>query len=196
MTEIPTKIGTYSIDCEIGRGGMGVVYKATDSRLGRSVAIKALPAQLSEDPELLVRFEREAKTLAALNHPNVGGIHGIEEHQGYKYLVLEYIDGETLADRIAHGPLRVREALEICAQIAAGLAAAHDAGFIHRDLKPANVKITSGGMAKVLDFGLARVDPAIDHGLANGEPQTAALSETMTAPGTILGTGGSCSTSA
>ncbi len=108
----------------------------------------------------MARFEREARTLAALNHPNVAGIHGIEEHEGAKYLVLEYVDGETLAERIARGPLRVDEALEICAQIAAGLEAAHDAGFIHRDLKPANVKITSSGAAKVLDFGLARIDAA------------------------------------
>jgi serine/threonine protein kinase len=188
MTEIPEQIGTYLIDGEIGRGGMGVVYKATDSRLGRSVAIKALPPQIEDSPELLARFEREARTLAALNHPNIGGIHGIEEHQGLKYLILEYIDGETLADRIARGPLRVGETLIIGSQIAKGLAAAHDAGFIHRDLKPANVKITSEGMVKVLDFGLARFEPAMKHRAATDEMPTVAPSDTMTTPGTILGT--------
>jgi serine/threonine protein kinase len=188
MTEIKEQIGTYLIDVEIGRGGMGVVYKATDSRLGRSVAIKALPPQLEDSSELLVRFEREARTLAALNHPNIGGIHGIEEHQGLKYLVLEYIDGETLADRIARGPLRVVETLIIGSQIARGLAAAHDAGFIHRDLKPANVKITSEGITKVLDFGLARFEPAMKHRTATDETLTVTPSDTMTTPGTILGT--------
>jgi len=188
MTHVPEQIGRYSVDCEIGRGGMGVVYRATDSDLGRSVAIKALPVDIAGDLEVMARFEREAKTLAALNHPHVGGIHGIEEHGGEKYLVLEYVDGETLADRLARGPLRVGEALEICAQIAAGMEAAHDAGFIHRDLKPANIKITTGGMAKVLDFGLARVEPLREQGAATTEAPTVGLSETMTSPGTILGT--------
>jgi serine/threonine protein kinase len=188
MTEMKEQIGAYLIDVEIGRGGMGVVYKATDSRLGRSVAIKALPLQLEDSPELLARFEREARTLAALNHPNIGGIHGIEEHQGLKYLVLEYIDGETLADRIARGQLRVVETMIIGSQIARGLAAAHDAGFIHRDLKPANVKITSEGIAKVLDFGLARFEPAMKHRTETDETLTVAPSDTMTTPGTILGT--------
>jgi serine/threonine protein kinase len=187
MKDFPSQIGAYSIDCEIGRGGMGVVYKATDSRLGRSVAIKALPPKFADNPALMARFEREAKTLAALNHPNVGGIHGIEEHQGLKYLVLEYVDGETLADMLARGPLRMGEALEVCSQIAEGLATAHDAGFIHRDLKPANVKITTGGIAKVLDFGLARAAPA-NEPPPTGDTPTVGLSDTMTTPGTILGT--------
>lgn len=188
MTKIPDKIGAYQIDGEIGKGGMGVVYRATDSGLGRTVAIKALPVELGDNPDALARFEREARTLAALNHPNIGGIHGIEEHRGLKYLVLEYIDGETLAHRIARGPLRIGEALEIGSQIAGGLEAAHDAGFIHRDLKPANVKITPGGMAKVLDFGLARVEPSVRHRAEGEEKPTVALSDTMTTPGTILGT--------
>ena len=188
MNDFPTRIGSYSIDGEIGRGGMGVVYKATDRRLGRSVAIKALPARLAESAELTARFAREAKTLAALNHPNVGGIHGVEEYQGLKYLILEYVDGETLAERLARGPLRVGEALEVCSQIAAGLAAAHDAGFIHRDLKPANVKITAAGIAKVLDFGLARLEPGGEPTDSGDDSPTVGLSETMTAPGTVLGT--------
>jgi serine/threonine protein kinase len=184
----PAKIGAYSVDCEIGRGGMGVVYKATDSRLNRLVAIKGLPEHYANNPELMARFEREAKTLAALNHPNVAGIHGIEEHEGSKYLVLEYIDGETLADRIAHGPLGVDETLDICSQIAAGLEAAHDAGFIHRDLKPANAKINSSGAVKVLDFGLVRIDPTVKHSSSTTEEPTLALSDTGTKSGTILGT--------
>ena len=188
MMEVPEQIGPYSLDREIGRGGMGVVYEATDSRLGRSVAIKALPAQVADDPEIMARFEREARTLAALNHPNVGGIYGVEEHEGRKYIVLEYVDGETLADRIARGPLRIAEALEVGSQIAEGLAAAHDAGFIHRDLKPANVKLTSGGTVKVLDFGLARVDSANAQPPVSGDAPTAGLSDSLTIPGTLLGT--------
>ncbi len=187
MMEIPEQIGVYRVDGEIGRGGMGVVYKATDSRLGRTVAIKALPEHLGDNPDLMARFEREARTLAALNHPHIGGIHGIEEHGGRKFLVLEFIDGETLADRIAIGPLRIGEVLEIGSQIAEGLAAAHDAGFVHRDLKPDNIKITPEGAAKVLDFGLARVETT-ETSQVTDETPTAGPAETMTTPGTILGT--------
>jgi len=184
----PTQIGSYSVESEIGRGGMGVVYKATDSRLDRLVAIKGLPDHLANNSQLLARFEREAKTLAALNHPNIAGIHGIEEHEGSKYLVLEYVDGETLADKIARGPLGVGETLDLCSQIAAGLEAAHDAGFIHRDLKPANVKISSGGAAKVLDFGLVRIEPATAESSSTDEDATLGLSDMATKSGTILGT--------
>jgi len=188
MTDPPARIGSYSVDREIGRGGMGVVYKATDSRLGRSVAIKVLPAQFADDQAYMVRFEREARALAALNHPNVASIHGIEEHESVRHLVLEYVDGETLADRIVRGPLRIGEALDACSQIAGGLEAAHDAGIIHRDLKPANVKLSSSGTAKVLDFGLARVESASTPHAAAGEEPTVAMPDTMTTPGTILGT--------
>jgi serine/threonine protein kinase len=188
MTGIPDKIGVYQIDGEIGRGGMGVVYRATDSSLGRTVAIKALPAHMGDNPELMARFEREAKTLAALNHANIGGIHGIESDQDRKYLILEYIDGETLADRIARGPLRVSEALDIGSRIADALAAAHDAGFVHRDLKPANVKITANGRVKVLDFGLARPEPSNRHRASSDATSTETVSHIVTTPGTILGT--------
>jgi len=188
MTDIPARIGTYSVECEIGRGGMGVVYRATDSRLGRPVAIKALPVELMADEAFLGRFEREAMTLAALNHPNISSIYGLEEHEGQKYIVLEFIEGDTLADRIARGPLRISEVLDIGFQVAAGLAAAHDAGFVHRDLKPANIKITSEGTAKVLDFGLARSGSDSDAPGACSEMDTAVLSDTMTKPGTVLGT--------
>ena len=186
----PAQIGAYSVDCEIGRGGMGVVYKATDSRLDRLVAIKGLPNHFTNNPELMTRFEREAKTLAALNHPNIAGIHGIEEHEGSSYLVLEFVDGETLADRIARGPLGIDETLDVCSQIAAGLEAAHDAGFIHRDLKPANAKISSSGAVKVLDFGLVRIDPTMNPSSFSAEEQTIGLSDRGTKSGTILGTVG------
>jgi len=186
----PAQIGAYSVDCEIGRGGMGVVYKATDSRLDRLVAIKGLPDHFANNPELMTRFEREAKTLAALNHPNIAGIHGIEEHEGSSYLVLEFVDGETLADRIARGPLGIDETLDVCSQIAAGLEAAHDAGFIHRDLKPANAKISSSGAVKVLDFGLVRIDPTMNPSSFSAEEPTIGLSDRGTKSGTILGTVG------
>ncbi len=152
------KIGPYAIEEEIGRGGMGVVYRAIDERLDRAVAIKALPDELSLDAFRLERFEREAKTLAALNHPHIAGIYGVEEQEDKKYLVLEFVDGETLADRLERGPLPADEALELMVKVAAGLEAAHEAGVIHRDLKPANVKVRSDGTVKVLDFGLARMD--------------------------------------
>ncbi len=138
MTVAPgSTLGAYSIDREIGRGGMGVVYLAMDTRLDRAVAIKTLPDHLADDPARLARFEREAKMLATLNHPNVAQIYGVEDHESHRFLVLEYVEGETLAERLAHGPLPVREALDVCAQIAAGIEAAHESGVIHRDLKPA-----------------------------------------------------------
>jgi len=185
------RIGPYEINRELGRGGMGVVYLATDTRLDRQVAIKALPAELASDPARLERFEREAKLLASLNHPNLAGIHGVEEQDGAKYLVLEFVEGETLADMLDRGPLPVEDTMELAVQIAAGVEAAHEAGVIHRDLKPANIIVTPDGKAKVLDFGLARTDEG-------GQSSTGALdSPTMTTPhpqhsptieGAILGT--------
>ncbi len=182
-------IGPYTVEAEIGRGGMGVVYRATDTRLGRPVAIKALPEELAGDPERLARFEREARTLAALNHPNVAGIHGVEEHRGHRYLILEFVDGETLAERLDRGPLPVDEALEVCVQICRGVEAAHEAGIIHRDLKPANVKLTPDGKVKVLDFGLAKEtkeDSSSSVDVTRSPTITAAQSPT--AAGVILGT--------
>ncbi len=184
-------IGPYTITRELGRGGMGVVYLGRDTRLDRDVAIKALPEHLASDPDRLARFEREARTLASLNHPNLAGIHGVEEHRGARYLVLEYVEGQTLAETLDRGPLPVDEAIELAVQIAAGVEAAHEAGVIHRDLKPANIIVTQDGHAKVLDFGLARTDEA-------AQSSTGALdSPTMTSPamqhsptiaGAILGT--------
>src|SRR5438093_12292414 len=160
-------IGPYKVDREIGRGGMGVIFLAHDTRLGRTVALKALPEGVASDPDRLQRFEREARVLASLNHPNVAAIYGLEESEGRRYLVLEHIEGETLADRIARGPLPLQETLDICIQIASGVETAHDAGVVHRDLKPGNVMITPGDQVKVLDFGLAEGRGATDEsGLA------------------------------
>ncbi|MEO1511249.1 MAG: serine/threonine-protein kinase, partial [Planctomycetota bacterium] len=152
------QVGPYLIERELGRGGMGVVYLARDTRLDRAVAIKALPEDMAADPERLARFEREARSLAQLSHPSIASIYGVEEHAGDRYLVLEFVEGETLEDRLDRGPLPPDEAVELAAQIAGGLAVAHDAGVIHRDLKPANVIVTPEGRAAILDFGLARID--------------------------------------
>ncbi len=140
---------------------MGEVYRARDTRLGRDVALKILPELFAADPERIARFQREAKTLASLNHPNIGGIHGIEEANGVSALVMELIEGEDLAVRIARGAIPLDEALPIARQIAEALAAAHEQGIVHRDLKPANIKVRDDGTVKVLDFGLAKaVEPA------------------------------------
>ena len=184
-----SQIGPYTIDREIGRGGMGVVYLAHDSRLDRAVAIKALPDHLAGDPDRLARFEREARTLAQLNHPNVAGIHGIEQHDGHKFLVLEYVEGEDLAERLDRGPLPIDEALETCIAIAQGLEAAHDAGIVHRDLKPANIKITPEGKVKVLDFGLAKATDAAGSSILTQSALTMPTTpHSPTVPGAILGT--------
>jgi len=181
-----TKIGVYEIDREVGRGGMGVVYLARDTKLDRNVAIKALPEHMADDPERLARFEREAKTLAQLNHPNVAQIFGIEEHEGRRFLVLEYVEGDTLAERLDAGPMPIDDALEMCAEIAAGVGAAHDAGVVHRDLKPANIKFDADGKAKVLDFGLAKASEG--HSSSSMDVTDAATMSQATRPGAILGT--------
>src|SRR4029453_11585492 len=151
-----TRIGPYEILTPLGAGGMGEVYRATDSRLKRQVAIKILPPALAGDPDRLARFQREAEILASLNHPHIAAIYGLEDAAGVKALVMELVDGPTLADRIAEGPLRLDEALPIARQIAEALEAAHERGIIHRDLKPANIKVRADGTVKVLDFGLAK----------------------------------------
>ncbi len=190
LNPINTSIGPYTITRELGRGGMGVVYFGRDTRLDRDVAIKALPEHLAQDPERLARFEREAKTLAQLHHPNVAGIYGVEEHDGARYLVLEYVEGETLAQRLDRGAIPVDEALEIAIQIAAGVEAAHEAGVIHRDLKPGNVIVTPDGKAKVLDFGLARAEESSSSmSMSSGDPTiTSPAQHSPTMPGVILGT--------
>ena len=179
------QIGPYQIQGLLGAGGMGEVYRARDTKLGRDVAIKILPRLFVTDPERLARFEREARLLAALNHPNIGAIYGLENVDGTPALVLELVDGPTLADRLAKGPLPVADALTIAAQIALALEAAHDKGIVHRDLKPANVKITPGGAVKVLDFGLAKTAAAGSRAGVTESP-TAGISGTH--EGVILGT--------
>jgi non-specific serine/threonine protein kinase len=199
----PTTIGHYVVERELGRGAMGVVFLASDTKLGRKVAIKALPGELALDPMRQMKFDREARTLAAVNHPNIGAIFGIEEAQGARYLVLELVDGETLAERLAYAPvveelgvsaLDLAEALDVCAQVAAGMAAAHEQGIIHRDLKPANVKIRSDGLVKVLDFGIARGGP-VEQSLSPTRATEAltiagTADATATHIGTIIGTPG------
>ena len=177
---VGSRLGHYDVTALIGEGGMGQVYQATDTKLNRQVALKILPEAFATDPERLARFQREAQVLASLNHTNIGHIYGIEEAEGTKALVLELVEGPTLADRIAQGPIPVDEALPIAKQIAEALEAAHEAGVIHRDLKPANVKVKDDGTVKVLDFGLAKaLDPT-----PQGDPS---LSPTLTAAATQMG---------
>jgi serine/threonine protein kinase/Tfp pilus assembly protein PilF len=175
-----SQIGHFRIEREIGRGGMGVVYLACDVTLARSVAVKSLPPELMADHKIRSRLEREARLLASLSHPNIAAIHEeVEEAEGRVYLVLEYVPGQTLAERIAAGPLRLEEALSIACQTAAALAAAHEHGIVHRDLKPGNIKITPEGNVKVLDFGLAK---------AMEEAGTQGPQSTITQPGRVMGT--------
>jgi serine/threonine protein kinase len=182
-----TKVGSYEITGAIGAGGMGEVYRAQDTKLGRDVAIKVLPEAFAHDAERLSRFQREAKMLASLNHPNIATIHGLEQSNGTQYLVMELVSGETLAERVKRdGALPVEEALAICKQIAEALEAAHEKGIIHRDLKPANVKVTPEGKVKVLDFGLAK---AFAGDTVDGNPsQSPTLSAVATMQGVLLGT--------
>src|SRR5215475_4481902 len=140
-----TRLGPYEITASIGAGGMGEVYRATDTNLGRDVAIKVLPEAFAQDPDRVARFEREAKTLAQLNHPNIAAIHGLEKSHGTCALVMELVEGEDLSQRIARGPIPLDEALPIAKQIAEALETAHEQGIIHRDLKPANVKVRPDG---------------------------------------------------
>jgi serine/threonine protein kinase/DNA-binding beta-propeller fold protein YncE len=189
-----TRLGAYEVTAQIGVGGMGEVYRAFDTKLDRHVAIKILPESFAQDPDRLARFEREAKVLASLNHPNIGAIYGLEEAEGLRALVLELVEGPTLADRIAEGPIAVGDALPIARQIAEAIEAAHEHGIIHRDLKPANVKVREDATVKVLDFGLAKAMTSQD-ATRTIEPIAYAVtaSPTITTPamtqvGVILGT--------
>jgi serine/threonine protein kinase len=190
-----TRLGPYEIQSAIGAGGMGEVYKARDTRLDRTVAIKVLPAELSNDPDRRVRFEREARAVAALSHPHICTLHDIGTHDGTTYLVMEHLGGETLADRLARGPVPLAQALDIGAQIADALDAAHKHGIIHRDLKPGNVMLTTGGAgrsgvtsAKLLDFGLAKLAAHGERPALASDASAATRSLPMTARGAIVGT--------
>ena len=174
----PSTIAHYRITAKLGEGGMGAVYRATDTKLNREVAIKILPETLASDPDRLARFTREAQVLASVNHPNIAAIYGVED----RALVLELVEGATLADRIARGPIPIDEALPIARQIAEALEYAHDKGIVHRDLKPSNVMITDRGLVKVLDFGIAKVTGDPDHDTESHPTQT------LTGPGRVVGT--------
>jgi serine/threonine protein kinase len=176
------KIGHYEVTAPLGKGGMGEVYRAHDTKLGRDVAIKVLPSRLAHDPERLARFEREAKVLASLNHPHIAQIYGIEESSAGRALVMELVPGKTLS-----GPLPLAEALNIGRQIAEALQAAHNKNIVHRDLKPANIMLTTDGTVKVLDFGLAKLaERAAPEG---GDPsQSPMLTLGATEAGMVMGT--------
>src|SRR5262245_41298370 len=178
-----TRLGPYQIIGAIGAGGMGEVYRARDPRLGRDVAVKALPAGFSTDRERLRRFEQEARAAAALNHPNILAVHDIGQHEGAPYIVSELLDGETLRTRLMATVLPVRKAVEHAIQIARGLAAAHEKGIVHRDLKPENIFITLDGHVKILDFGLAKLTQPETALAAASAPPTATAD---TDKGTIL----------
>ncbi len=182
------RIGTYEVVAAIGAGGMGEVYRARDSKLNRDVALKVLPESLAADPDRLARFQREAQVLAALNHPNIAHIHGFEDAGATHAIVMELVEGPTLADRIASGPLPLSDALPIAHQIAAALEAAHEQGIIHRDLKPANIKVRDDGTVKVLDFGLAKALTAEGAGGASDAANSPTLTVRATQLGMILGT--------
>ena len=154
------RIGSYEIVGPLGKGGMGEVYRATDIRLGRAAAIKALPAGVAGDRESLARFEREARLLASINHPSIAAVYGLEQVDGTPFLAMELIEGEDLAERLARGSVSLDDALPIARQIADALEAAHERGIVHRDLKPANVRLTPEAKIKVLDFGLAKSSTA------------------------------------
>ena len=204
---LDSTIAHYKITAKLGQGGMGEVYRATDTKLNREVAIKVLPESFARDKERLARFEREAKMLASLNHPNIASIYGLENSDGKKALVLELVEGETLTERLRTGAMPIDEALDVCKQIAEALEAAHEKGIIHRDLKPGNIKVTPDGKVKVLDFGLAKAATVRTHSTASHSPkqghsmdgvesvattkvnsQSPTLTASHTRPGVILGT--------
>jgi eukaryotic-like serine/threonine-protein kinase len=186
-----TRLGPYEVTAQIGVGGMGEVYRATDTNLKRQVAIKVLPDSVALDAARLARFQREAEVLASLNHPNIAAIYGLERAGSLTALVMELVEGETLAERIAQSPLPLRDAMPIARQITAALEAAHEQGIVHRDLKPANIKVRADGKVKLLDFGLAKTaDGGALPSLSGfvGASQSPTMTRGATEAGMILGT--------
>ena len=183
----------FRVTSKLGEGGMGEVWCAEDTKLGRNVALKVLPEVFAQDPERLARFEREARVLASLSHTNIAGVHGLEDVDGKRFLVLELVDGETVAERIQRGPIPIEEVVQIARQIAEAVESAHENGVVHRDLKPANVKITPDGQVKVLDFGLAKAlapEPMSGGGIDQDLSLSPTLTHAMTGIGVLLGTAG------
>ena len=186
---IGSLLGAYEVVAKLGEGGMGEVYRARDTKLGREVALKILTRGSFKDAESLARFRREAQVLAALNHPNIGAIYGIDEANGTQFLILELVDGESLDRLIARGPLPVDRAFDIARQMTAALDVAHASGIVHRDLKPSNIALTKSGAVKILDFGLAKAESASnDSSVDAAESPTRSASPVMTAAGVVLGT--------
>ena len=186
------RLGTYQVKTLLGVGGMGEVYLAHDSKLGRDVAVKVLPSALVSDPDRSARFEREARVLASLNHPNIASIYGFEREGDVPFLVLELVPGDTIAERLGRGAMPVAETLAVARQVVGALEAAHQRGIVHRDLKPANIKITPDDVVKVLDFGLAKLVETSEAG-GSGWLEHLSQSPTITTPavtraGVILGT--------
>src|SRR6266566_3072851 len=181
-----TRLGVYEVIAPLGAGGMGEVWRARDTRLSREVAIKVLPADVSSDPSRLKRFEKEARSASALNHPNIVTIYEIGSSDSISYIAMERVDGKTLRELLFGGALPIKKLLPIAVQIADGLAKAHEAGIVHRDLKPENVMVTKDGLVKILDFGLAKLTSSM-----SGSDEGSHLpTETGTSPGMILGTVG------
>src|SRR5215471_3812649 len=183
-----TKLGPYEIQSPLGAGGMGEVYRACDTRLSRTVAIKILPEHLSDSPEARQRFDREARAISSLSHPNICHLYDVGQHDGTSYLVMEYLEGETLADRLHKGPLPLEQVFRVSTEICEGLEKAHRSGVVHRDLKPGNVMLTKGG-AKLMDFGLAKPNE-FTGGSKSGTPAYSAVATlaSMASPVTVAGT--------
>src|SRR5271170_3701404 len=184
-------VSHYKILNKLGSGGMGVVYEAEDTRLGRNVALKFLPQEMGQDAQALERFQREARAASALNHPNICTVHAIEQHERQHFIVMERLEGQTLSQMIGRNPIEIDKLLTVAIQIGDALESAHAKGIVHRDIKPANIFVTERGQVKVLDFGLAKMDGARRNGAgmdANLEAQTEAHTDGLTQPGTTLGT--------